>query len=236
MKSLLSLMTILLAVNSAFAANCEKNPSHPSCQVEPPTSSTVTIDSVIIDKVNSQVEVAGSGLNGIPISISGDLIPTDAGSSDSLVILPFGPALASVVLESGNYTLQAGDTSMSVYFDGQVFDTSSDLCPCGDFTTQLAGEGLAEIAPNCIIVSSSEINSDFLSQQYPAALGTNSVYIVGSAFTPATPSSSVCQMVKIDAVASQSTLISAPVSSSAQHNACAAVMLSNPLICGQAAE
>jgi hypothetical protein len=121
----------------------------------------------------------------------------------------------------------------AIYIDGAIVDANFSGCPCGDFNTQLAAESLSDPAPDCLEVSN-EIVSDYLASSYPVDFTNPPFYLIGAAFVAGNPGSSVCQMVKFGAGGSVDYLLREHVNAT-QQSACAAVMLADQRICGQAA-
>jgi hypothetical protein len=229
-------LTVALLSFSVHAANCDRNPSHPSCTEPDPAAApapAVSIDSVIVNRALEQVELRGTNLDttATPIAFGGIAILPSSTTGD-LATLPFGPELNAAVPSAGNYTLNYAGLTMNIYVDGPITNSNSDLCPCGDFSANLDDEFLFEPAPEgeCIQLGT-QITSGYLAAIYPAVFSSTPLYLIGASYDARDSVSSVCNMVKIDGSGSITTLLSEPIDAD-QQVACVAQVLSNPRICG----
>jgi len=227
-------LTVTMLSFSVNAANCSKNPSHPSCtESAVPDVPAISIYSVIVNRALAQIELRGINLNSTTASIAfGGISILPSSIAGDLVTLPFGPELKTAVPSAGTYTLDYDGLNMNIYVDGPITNSDSDLCPCGDFNSYLHAEYLLETAPagECM-QSGNQITSGYLAASYPADFTTPPLYVIGASYDAGDSVSSVCNMVKIDSSGSVTTLVSEPIDAD-QQVACAAQMLSNPKICG----
>jgi len=208
--------------------------------VIPPSSAIV--ESVTVDWFNLVFIIRGNGFTvDTEFSIGGSpalLDPVPGSFTESYAELPFNDAVASEVLNQGNYNLIVdGAVALTLYIEYPIIDPDATGCPCLAAWESEPALNWGTQVTECVEIvgpgtnDTADISGTVLAD--PLEFETYPHYPIGASFHPGEPAESYCALVAVSDDLSINEIVNVPVNE-LQQEECATLIRNN--ICASVTE